>query len=203
MTDFVPDAPVHTFVARCRNTLMRPIRIGDAAGLFPQIHGANDVLRWLCWDGPETLDELRGRYATWRYGRDPYAGYMFALASAHDGTVIGEGSLRFDDHPGVGELGYWLGSTHHGHGHGRDAVELLTRVGFEICGAFALTARVKEGNDASIHVLNRTGFVQERAPRIETGCEGGADDGIAWIFSTTRRSDDRRSDRLDVRIDVN
>ena len=201
MTEFVHGHLLLPFVARCRGTLLRPVRADDAEPLFPQIHRRREVTRWLCWTGPDTLEVLRDRYRTWRYGVDEEPAYMFAIESAEDGAVIGEGSLRFDDHPGVGELGYWLGESHHGRGHGRDTVELLTRVGFELCGAFALTGRVKEGNEASIRVLNRTGFVQERAPR--TGGESALveDPPIAWIFSKTRRSEGRRPGRLEVQIE--
>jgi RimJ/RimL family protein N-acetyltransferase len=120
---------------------------------------------------------------------------MFAVVDSGSGAVIGEASLRFDDHPGVGELGYWLGEDHHGCGHGRATVELLTRAGFERLGAFALTARVKEGNEASIAVLTAAGFDPVRAPRVPGDPE---DPPIAWIFSTTRRGDGRRSERPTV-----
>ena len=58
---------------------------------------------------------------------------------------------------------------------------MLARVGFELCGAFALIARVKEGNEASNRVLLRTGFVQERAPRP------AADDLAARVFGDAVR----------------
>lgn len=199
MTDSAHGLGVEPFTARCGGTALRPVRPGDADALFPHIHGRHDVIRWLCWSGPETVDDLRERYRTWRYGADDEPAYMFAIEDGASGEVIGEGSLRFDEHPGVGELGYWLGEAHHGRGHGRAVVELLTRVGFELCGAFALTARVKEGNEASIHVLDRTGFERSRAPRVEEDAAAGPP--IAWIFSTTKRADARREGRPDVSIE--
>ncbi len=200
MTDHAHGTAVRPFVARCRGTALRPVLPTDADALFEHVHGRREVVRWLCWSGPDTVDELRERYRTWRYGADAEPAYMFAIERIEDGAVIGEGSLRFDEHPGVGELGYWLGEAFHGGGHGRDAVELLTRVGFELCGAFALTARVKEGNDASIRVLERTGFVRERAP-VPDGAVDADDPPIAWIFSTTRRAEARRPERPEVRIE--
>jgi RimJ/RimL family protein N-acetyltransferase len=201
MTDHAHGTALRPFVARCRGTALRPVRPSDADALFEHVHRRRDVVRWLCWSGPETLDDLRERYRTWRYGADDEPAYIFAIERARDGAVIGEGSLRFDEHPGVGELGYWLGEAFHGEGHGREAVELLTRVGFELCGAFALTARVKEGNDASIRVLNRTGFERTRAPAPDETLQED-DPPIAWIFSTTRRADARRGDRPEVSIET-
>ena len=203
MTEFIHGQRLRPFRATCRGTRLRPVREKDADALFSHVHGRTEVTRWLCWSGPTAIEDLRGRYRSWRYGLDDEPAYMFAIERESDGAVIGEGSLRFDDHPGVGELGYWLGEEFHGGGHGRDAVELLVRVGFELCGAFALTARVKEGNDASLRVLDRTGFVRERAPRPDEGpaTRAGGDPPIAWIFSTTRRADDRRANRLVVGIE--
>ncbi len=194
-----PDAQRAPFHARCGATELRPIRREDAGALFPQIHGRPGVIRWLSWDGPARAEELEERYAAWRAGPEDGPAYMFAVIDVEGGVVVGEASLRFDDHPGVGELGYWLGEDHHGRGHGRATVELLTRAGFERLGAFALTARVKEGNEASIAVLKAAGFDPVRAPRIPGDPE---DPPIAWIFSTTRRSDSRRPQRPQVAFSV-
>ncbi len=188
----LPVSPGAPFTARCGPSELRPIRRDDAADLFPQIHGQPGVIQWLSWSGPERVWDLEERYSAWRTGAADEPAYMFAVVDAADGSVIGEASLRFDDHPGVGELGYWLGEEHHGKGHGRATVELLTRAGFERFGAFALTARVKEGNEASIAVLGGAGYQAVRAPRVEGDDE---DPPIAWIFSTTRRGDGRRSPR--------
>ncbi len=188
----LPATPAAPFSARCGTTELRPIRRADADELFPQIHGQPGVIRWLSWEGPMGVRVLEERYSVWRSGAADGPAYMFAVVDVSSGAVIGEASLRFDDHPGVGELGYWLGEEHHGKGHGRATVELLTRSGFERLGAFALTARVKEGNEASIAVLKSAGYHAVRAPRVEGDEE---DPPIAWIFSTTRRGEGRRSSR--------
>lgn len=185
-------ASVEPFVARLGDTQLRPVTREDAGALFPLIHGVPGVVRWLSWEGPARVRDLEERYAAWRAGDADAPAYTFAVTRAADGEVLGEASLRFDDHPGVGELGYWLGEAARGRGHGRATVELLTRVGFERLGAFALTARVKEGNAASMAVLEAAGFRAERAPRVEGDLE---DPPIAWIYSATRRSDLRRDPR--------
>ena len=190
-------APGVPLIARCGSTELRPIRREDAGLLFPQIHGQPGVTHWLSWEGPAVIRELEERYGAWHAGRADEPAYTFAVVDLAGGAVIGEASLRFDDHPGIGELGYWLGEEHQGKGHGRATVELLTRVGFECLGAFALTARVKEGNEASIAVLAGAGFRAVRAPRVEGDDE---DPPIAWIFSATRRGDARRPAKLAVTV---
>jgi len=89
------------FSARCGSTEIRPIRREDAGALFPQIHGQPGVIRWLSWEGPARVEELEARYATWRAGPADGPAYMFAVVDSRSGAVIGEASLRFDDHPGL------------------------------------------------------------------------------------------------------
>ena len=149
------------FVLETKRTRLRPSTASDAARLFPHIHQQPNVTDWICWDGPRTTVDLIDRYVSWRLHTPEEPVYVFVIERISDGTVIGEGTLRFDGHPGVGDLGYWLGETFHGEGHGRDTVELLVRAGFEHCGAQSLTAQVKAGNDRSLHLLDLAGFDRE------------------------------------------
>lgn len=179
-------------------TRLRGVRPGDAEALFPFVHRAPEITRWLCWDGPADLEELERRYASWRRGEPGEPVLVLAIEEVPGGAVLGELTLRFDGHPGVGDLGYWLGAEHHGKGHGGRAIGLALRLAFESCAARSVTARVKEGNDASLAVLERAGFVRDRAPGAVSIVDGDGPDGvavheragppIAWIASLTRRS---------------
>lgn len=179
-------------------TRLRGVRPADAEALFPSVHDAPEVTRWLCWEGPADLEEMTRRYASWRLGMPGERVFVLAIEEVPGGAVLGEVTLRFDGHPGVGDLGYWLGADHHGKGHGSRAVGLALRLAFESCGAHTVTASVKEGNDASLAVLDRAGFVRNRAPGAAPMARGdGAADvavreetgpSIAWIASLTRRS---------------
>lgn len=195
-------------------TRLRGVRHGDAEALFPLVHRQPEVTRWLCWDGPVDREEMERRYAAWRLGAPDERVYVMAIEDVASGAAIGEVTLRFDGHPGVGDLGYWLGREHHGAGHGGRAVGLALRFAFEACVARTVTASVKEGNEASLAVLDRAGFVRDRAPgaprnearprpgvepgggtaRSERGSPAGGPP-IAWIATLTRRTWERgRSD---------
>ncbi len=176
------------FVLETERTRLRPSKASDAAHLFPHIHRQSAVTDWICWDGPETRADLIDRYISWRLHTPEEPVYVFVIERTSDDAVIGEGTLRFDGHPGVGDLGYWLGESFHGQGHGRDAVELLTRAGFEHCGAHALTAQVKVGNDRSLHLLDRMGFQKEKRTVPSTALQGPPSERpIGWIATQSRR----------------
>lgn len=176
-------------------TRLRAVRRADAGALFPQIHARPEVARWLCWAGPTSVSDLEDRYGGWRLDTESGPIYVLAIVDVATDEPIGEGTIRFDGRATVGDLGFWLGEAHHGRGHGGRTVELLVRAGFEHCGATVLTASVKEGNERSLRVLERAGFVRERAPGAACpdscatdGPPAVGDDRIAWIHSLTRRA---------------
>lgn len=175
------------FVLETERTRLRPSAASDAARLFPHIHRQSSVTDWICWDGPDSPVDLIDRYVSWRLHTPEEPVYVFIIERTGDGAVIGEGTLRFDGHPGVGDLGYWLGEAFHGAGHGRDTVELLTRAGFERCGARSLTAHVKVGNDRSLHILGLMGFqLEEQESPSGSADLPPAQRPIGWIASQTR-----------------
>jgi ribosomal-protein-alanine N-acetyltransferase len=137
---------------------LRPVRPGDAPEAFPLVHGVRPVLDWLCWQGPRDLDDLREAYSTWRAPSPTGDNYHLAVEALDEGAFLGTASLRFADHPHIGDLGYWLGVPYHGRGYGSELVGLLVHIGFELMGATALSAEVFPGNSASVAVLERNGF---------------------------------------------
>ena len=176
------------FVAETGNTRIRPIRPADAEVLFGEVHERPAVTKWLCWEGPADPAEMSDRYQSWRRGLPSEPVLIFAIEDAKAGAAIGELTLRFDGHPGVGDLGYWLGEEQHGKGHGSAALSLAAQFAFEQLDARVLTASVKEGNLASIAILEGAGFRLDPAPgrALKPGLDRGT--SIAWYASLTRRS---------------
>jgi len=144
---------------------LRPVRPDDAPAAFPLVYGVRPVLDWLCWQGPRSLDELRAAYSTWRAPAPTGDNYHLAVEASADGTFLGTASLRYADHPHIGDLGYWLGVPHHGRGYGMELVGLLVHIGFELMGSTALSAEVFPGNTASVAILERNGFRLARPAR--------------------------------------
>lgn len=86
-------------------------------------------------------------------------------AVLHDGLPVGQVRLLFDgdpQDPGVAEISYWIGHDYWGRGFASAAVSAFVRQCFaENPGLTALIARVKNGNSASLRVLEKAGFVPE------------------------------------------
>jgi RimJ/RimL family protein N-acetyltransferase len=150
---------------------LRPLHASDAERAFEVIHRRREILRWLHWPGPESVDDLLLAFAHWAaYGEDG-DNYQFTIADRDDDRFAGSISVRFAGHPGVGEIGYWLGIERWGRGWMSEAVGLLAHLGFAHLDAHRLDAIVFTGNDASRRVLEKNGFEdvtgESDAPRLD------------------------------------
>lgn len=138
--------------------LIRPHVPEDAEAAFELLHEREPILRWLVWDGPRELDELRMYYSRWVVAGEGGNDYHFAVVERDTERLVGSIGVRFTGHPGTGDVGYWLGEPYWGRGYATEAVRLVDHVAFEHLGAQVLCAWVFVGNDASRTVLERNGY---------------------------------------------
>jgi ribosomal-protein-alanine N-acetyltransferase len=105
------------------------------------------------------LEHLQQRYEardTIRWAIEPVA------HSEMIGTV---GLLRFDFEHRRAEVGYEIARRWWGRGLTREAVAAVIRYGFSVLGLHRIEAGVLPGNDASVRVLQKLGFLEEGARR--------------------------------------
>ena len=91
-----------------------------------------------------------------------------------DGQPIGSIGLHTDGE-GAYWLGYMFGVDHWGKGYATEAVRRILRFGFEELRAPRIWAEVAVGNDASMGVLRKTGFVQKPGTRMSYSRANGKD----------------------------
>ena len=85
------------------------------------------------------------------------------------GTV---GLLRFDFEHRHAELGYEIARRWWGRGLAPEAAAAVTRYGFSALGLHRIEAGVLPGNDASVRVLRKLGFLEEGTRRDDLYCKG-------------------------------
>jgi len=142
---------------------LRPTCVADARPAFELIHERAEVLDWLIWDGPTQVSELEDWYATWRDDAKDASNYRFAIEDLSDGAFLGSISLRFEGHPHQGDIGYWVRSDAWGRGIATDALRLVDWFGFKRCKSLLHYATVFVGNDPSVRVLLKNGYVEDPA----------------------------------------
>lgn len=152
-----PEAIVTT-----RRLTLRGLLDRDATAIVEGL-GDIEVARWLSRvPFPYTLPEAR-RFLAWeREVRD--AGEERVIALDREGLLIGVASLR-----GLGPdpvLGYWLARRHWGLGYMTEAVEAVVAVAFEVLGLEMIRSGVFEGNERSLAIQRRLGFVINGRSRV-------------------------------------
>ena len=185
---------------------IRPVRSADADVLFPLIHRRREVLDWLIWQGPATVEELRESYSRWRSSTELIDNYQFAIELRSTGLACGTMGLRFSGDPDEGNLGYWLGSPAWGKGAGTEAIFLTALIAYEHCNVRALTAEVFLGNTASCRVLEHNGFERQAETQF---CELPANPGEMperreeWIYRQTRDAFEKMRAARGTSVDAN
>lgn len=136
---------------------LRPVCADDAEPAFPMVHGRREILDWLIWPGPESVEELREGYRVWWRGSEDEPELRLAIVERAADAFVGSMGVRFQG-PATADLGYWLAVERWGRGYVSEAVRLTCHLAFAHLGAALLTARVFDGNDASRRVLEKSGF---------------------------------------------
>jgi [ribosomal protein S5]-alanine N-acetyltransferase len=142
---------------------LRPFRAGDEVSLQ---RNADDLAIWQNLRDMFPHPYLMEHAVTWiatASEPDPPA----ALAIEFDGNCCGGIGyvLGSDIHRFSAEMGYWLGREHWGKGVMSAAVHAMVPYGFQVFGLQRQWAGVIEGNDPSIRVLEKAGFVHEGVHR--------------------------------------
>jgi RimJ/RimL family protein N-acetyltransferase len=92
------------------------------------------------------------------------SGVAFAIADVKSGEVAGMCGVDQWSTEDVAQVGYWLAASARGRGYATRALVLLTRWSFEL-GAARVFLTIVAGNEASVGVARRAGFVHEGTMR--------------------------------------
>jgi len=96
------------------------------------------------------------------------------LIGACNLTSVKRGSLQ------SAHIGYWIGQDYTRQGYARAALRAVTRFAFDDLGLHRVTAAVQEANQASIKLLEGTGFVLEGKARSYLKVDGRWQDHLMY-----------------------
>jgi [ribosomal protein S5]-alanine N-acetyltransferase len=138
---------------------------GDAAALLAVL-GDPEVTRYhnvptvtTLADAQALLERLEQRHAA----RDTM---RWAIELVEHGEMIGTvGLLRFDFEHRHAEVGYEIGQHWWGRGLTPEAAAAVIQYGFSVLGLHRIEAGVLPGNDGSVRVLQKLGFLEEGTRR--------------------------------------
>ena len=110
-----------------------------------------------------TIDEFAANWRAFAATGTP-SGVAFAITDARSGEVAGMCGVDDWSNEDVAQIGYWLAANARGRGYATRAVILLTRWLFAL-GAARVFLTIVAGNEASVAVARRAGFVYEGTMR--------------------------------------
>jgi RimJ/RimL family protein N-acetyltransferase len=166
-----------------------PLAPSHAPEAFAYLHKNDDILRWLVWDGPESLRDLEELYCRWVTPSENGDNYHFAILERGTGAFAGCIGPRFAGHPETGDVGYWLAPAFAGRGFMQQALRLVDHLAFRHLGVRVMTACVFVGNHASRRVLEKNGYELIHVARNQVVKRGRLID--EWYFTLARHDFER------------
>jgi RimJ/RimL family protein N-acetyltransferase len=106
-------------------------------------------------------------------------GVAFAITDAKSGELVGCCGVDDWTEEDVAQFGYWIAADARGRGYATRAVILLTRWLFEL-GAARVFLTIVAGNESSVAVARRAGFVHEGTMRAHSVWQGERCD-VMWF----------------------
>lgn len=176
-----------------------PLDVAYAQTAFDLLHESDEILRWLVWDGPESLAEIEQFYSKWIKTSDNGDDYHFAILDRETGEFIGCIGSRFAGHPGTADIGYWLAHSRWGQGYMGAAVRLISHLCFRYLESQVLTAHVFVGNHGSQRVLEKNGYSLIHTATAKVVKRGEPVD--EWYFTLMRHQHEERFGAYQPEVD--
>ena len=129
-------------------------------------------------DAQNSIDGIASSWHTFATTGSP-TGVAFAILDAASGELAGCCGVDDWSKSDVAQFGYWLAPNARGRGYATRAATLLTAWLFEL-GAARVFLTIVAGNDASVAVARRAGFVYEGTMRSHGVWQGQRCD-VMWF----------------------
>jgi RimJ/RimL family protein N-acetyltransferase len=178
-------------ILRTERLVLRHLR-PDEAGAVAEYKNDPEVARYQDWDLPYPVEEIAAKIAAYAQRPWPCPGSGLNVAIEHNGELIGDFGVGWDDEGTEAEIGYTLRTGHHGKGFATEVVgAVVDRLFSE--GVKRVTTSLDPENAASIRVLGKVGFRHEATSRVEIRGEWVEDelhalvreDRAAWLARET------------------
>ena len=139
---------------------VRKFEAEDAGKLYEN-HLEPEVLQWIPNESYGSLEEAEGAVAFFadraNKGKLPY---VLAVELKATGELVGDtGINEVEGKPEDVEIGYTICKNHSGRGYATELLGAMTEYVGLTLGCSALYGRVMRGNDASVRVLEKNGYV--------------------------------------------
>ena len=156
----------------------------DAKRLY-ELHRDDEVKKWIPGEYYEDLDDARGGSEFFAECVEKnHLPFVLTVVLKDTGELIGDtGVNEVEGNPEEVEIGFVIGRDYRGKGYATEILGQMTDYVTSACRYKVLYGRVMKGNDASVRVLEKSGY-------ILVGEEHGAEDdpyGKGMLIYKTER----------------
>ena len=154
MSDPVSIAEICVGLGEVGGVSFRPWRVDDAPALVAA-WADDEIARWNPVPPNPTLELAESWIESTSSQNEASVG--IDVVAIHDGAIAGEVGLQIDPAQAIGEVGFWVGSTHRRNGVGRSLLTFAQALAerLELAGLVAL---VDPTNTAAINLLTAMGW---------------------------------------------
>ena len=148
------------YLFETEHLLIRSFQSADAQRLYEN-HLEENVKKWIPNESYHSLEEAQHAIAFYadcvKHNRLPY---VLAVTLKTSGELIGDtGINEVQGKPGEVEIGYTICQKHSSNGYATELLGAMTRFVSSAFGAQVLYGRVMRGNQASVRVLEKNGYI--------------------------------------------
>jgi RimJ/RimL family protein N-acetyltransferase len=132
-------------------------------------------LPWMPWaaDAPQPLQHSVDLLRSFRSKFDSDADYIYGVFSPDESEAYGGSGLHTRAGTDAREIGYWITKAQARQGYATETAGALTKVAFEVSKMQRMEIHVAAGNEASIAVARKLGYVHEATLRQRLHLYGG------------------------------
>jgi [ribosomal protein S5]-alanine N-acetyltransferase len=148
-------------VLETEHFLLRRIILDDAPEIF-DLRSNPELMQYIDRPLAETEKDARALIAKIDAALETNEGITWGIAAKETGRIMGSmGFWRLDKEHYRAEIGYMLHKSLQGKGLMREVMNVSLEYGFSNMNLHSIEANVKPGNEASVKLLEKTGFKQE------------------------------------------
>jgi len=139
--------------------IIRKFTMEDARCLFEN-HLEEEVKKWIPNESYADREEAAGAISFYMdCVNNRHLPYVLAVELKQTGELIGDtGVNEVEGNPDEVEIGYTICKKHGGNGYDTELVDAMTEYVVATFGVNTLYGRVMRGNDASVRVLEKSGY---------------------------------------------
>lgn len=148
------------YLFETQNLKIRKFEATDAQRLY-QNHLEKEVKKWIPNESYADIEETQGVIQFYIDCVDQkHLPYVLAVELKETGELIGDtGINEVEGKPGEVEIGYGICKKYSGRGYATELIKAMTEYSVRVFKTTILYGRVMCGNNASVRVLEKNGFV--------------------------------------------